>query len=148
MPGLLPLAQLVLAQSPSGSGDAAAGAAGLAIFTMAFGMWALWMCFIVLMMVLVAGLMVVWVWMLVDVIQRPEEAFPPGQEKILWVVLLLVAGVIGGAVYYFMVYRAMGPASSAPLGVPPSSAPPAVPPPAPPSAPLSEGPPAMEAEDT
>ena len=118
------LGLLLLAQSSSGSGDAAAGAAGLAIFTMAFGMWALWMCFIVLMMVFVAGLMVVWVWMLVDVIQRPDTAFPPGQEKILWVVLLLVAGVIGGAVYYFMVYRAIGPASAAAPGVPPAASPP------------------------
>jgi heme/copper-type cytochrome/quinol oxidase subunit 2 len=148
MLGLLLLAQPFLAQSSSGSGDAAAGAAGLAIFTMAFGMWALWMCFIVLMMVFVAGLMVVWVWMLVDVIQRPEGAFPPGQEKILWVVLLLVAGVIGGAVYYFMVYRAMGPASTASAGAVPAPAPPGVPPPAPPSAPPPSDPPAREAEDS
>ena len=46
---------------------------------------------------------VFWVWMLVDMIRRPETAFPTG-SKILWIVLALLVS-ISVVFYFFMVFR-------------------------------------------
>jgi hypothetical protein len=46
---------------------------------------------------------VFWVWMLVDMIRRPETAFPTG-SKILWILLALFVSV-SVVFYFFMVFR-------------------------------------------
>jgi hypothetical protein len=48
-----------------------------------------------------------WLWMLVDAIIRPAEEYPTktANEKILWIVLMIVFQV-SAAVYWFMVWRA------------------------------------------
>ena len=48
-----------------------------------------------------------WIWMLVDAIIRPAEEYPSetANEKILWIVLIVVFQV-SAAVYWFMVWRA------------------------------------------
>lgn len=46
---------------------------------------------------------VFWVWMLVDMIRRPETAFPTG-SKVLWIVLALLVS-ISVVFYFFMVFQ-------------------------------------------
>ncbi len=48
-----------------------------------------------------------WLWMLIDAIVRKPEDYPSGttNEKILWIVLMIVFQV-SAAVYWFMVWRA------------------------------------------
>ena len=50
-----------------------------------------------------------WIWMLVDAIVRKPEDYPSRSmnEKILWIVLMIVFQV-SAAVYFFMVHRAAG----------------------------------------
>jgi hypothetical protein len=47
-----------------------------------------------------------WLWMLVDAIARREEDYPSRSrnEKVLWIVLILLVHV-SAAVYWFLVYR-------------------------------------------
>lgn len=56
--------------------------------------------------IMIAGI-AVWIWMLIDVIQRKDEEFPnkTDNEKLLWLLIVLLAGWIGSIVYYFMVYK-------------------------------------------
>lgn len=100
----------VHAQDSSSDGARAAGGL-LALF--GFSVWSMWMCCVGLVVLLSLLGTVLWVWMLVDLVQRPQGEFPEGQTQVLWIVLLLVTGVIGGALYYFMVYRKLGPARAA-----------------------------------
>lgn len=48
-----------------------------------------------------------WLWMLIDSIVRRNEEYPSGSanEKLLWIVLIVVLPV-AAAPYWFMVYRA------------------------------------------
>jgi hypothetical protein len=49
---------------------------------------------------------VIWIWMLVDLLKRDEKDFGPGDNnKIIWLLVLLLTNWIGAAVYYFMVYN-------------------------------------------
>ena len=101
--GLFMTAAPVLAQTDSGSaGDAAAGIFGI-------GIAGAWMCCWGVMALLFLGLFVLWIWMLIDCIQRTDDRFPNPSEntKILWIVLLIVIGWIAAVAYYFMVYRAV-----------------------------------------
>ncbi len=41
-----------------------------------------------------------WVWMLIDAIQRK---FPNENDKVLWILVILLAGGIGAIIYYFVV---------------------------------------------
>lgn len=59
----------------------------------------------------VAGL-VVWIIALIDVVQRPDAEFPSARqgaynssEKVIWVLVVVLAGVIGAIVYYAVVMR-------------------------------------------
>jgi hypothetical protein len=84
------------------------------------------------------ALLVLWVWMLIDLIQRPETDFAGGMTKTTWLIIMLVSWVVSlfwvaAAVYYFAVYRKLGPASKRAAGAPPAA--PMAPPPAAPMAP-------------
>ena len=57
---------------------------------------------IVLMLIPIAFL-VFWIWMIVDVIKR--ENFEGENDKILWIIVVLLAGIIGAVVYYFIIKR-------------------------------------------
>ncbi len=41
-----------------------------------------------------------WIWMLVDCIRRDFK------DKVLWILILVFANLIGAPIYYFAVYRA------------------------------------------
>lgn len=40
-----------------------------------------------------------WIWMLVDCMQREP---PESMEKLIWALVILLASVIGAAIYYFI----------------------------------------------
>jgi len=48
---------------------------------------------------------VFWLWMLIDCLQRPDKSFPVKgtSEKLVWVVVLLVASILGAVLYYLLV---------------------------------------------
>ncbi|MBN2015484.1 DUF2516 family protein [Candidatus Dojkabacteria bacterium] len=66
---------------------------------------------VVIMMLSMVGL-VFWVFMLVDVIRRDEEKFPEGSkdQKVLWLLIVLLTSWIGALIYYIMVYKKVGAA--------------------------------------
>ncbi len=44
------------------------------------------------------------IYCVVDIVQKPDAAWEgSGQNKVLWIVLVLVLGVIGSAVYWFAI---------------------------------------------
>jgi hypothetical protein len=70
-----------------------------------------------------------WIWAVVDVIQRPPEQFPRWtkagtSDKTGWIVALIVGWVIGlgwlvGITYLIVVRRRMGPIARGEAGPPP-----------------------------
>lgn len=42
---------------------------------------------------------VFWIWMIIDVATKESEN---GNDKIVWILVVILAGVIGAAVYYFV----------------------------------------------
>jgi hypothetical protein len=97
------------AQASSSTGDAAAGAA-------VGGIFALWSVFFLVFyalfwLVFILGF-VLWILAIVDVISRRDGEFPNGlqghpgaNDKVLWVLVVLLAGIIGAVVYYFAVMK-------------------------------------------
>jgi hypothetical protein len=51
-------------------------------------------------MAVIIGSLVFWVLMLVDVIKRK---FPKDDDRILWILIIALAGIIGAIIYYFVV---------------------------------------------
>lgn len=87
------------AQSSNG-GDAAGAVIGL----VGFACWALFM-------VVLIGLLVLWVWMLIDLIKRPDTDFTGGMSKVVWIVLMIFFSYIAAIIYYFTVYKKLGKAA-------------------------------------
>ena len=58
--------------------------------------------FFVFMMLLGLGGLVFWIIALVDCIRRPEDVYRvAGSEKVTWVLIVALAGWIGGLIYWF-----------------------------------------------
>ena len=72
------------------------------VFTPFIVLWGLWMLFIFVfwlaMMVFLVGGAILWIFMLIDVIKRE---FKGKDEKLVWVLILVLTGVIGAFIYYF-----------------------------------------------
>jgi len=64
-----------------------------------------------------------WIWMLIDAARRE---FDDPNTKVLWIILLVLLGVVGAIVYYFVIKR-KGPAVT-PTPAPVPEMPPAAPP--------------------
>ena len=56
------------------------------------------------------AVMIGWILMLVDAIQRDEKKYPSENEKVIWILVLVLAGWIGALLYYFMIYKKLGKA--------------------------------------
>ncbi|MBI2578120.1 MAG: PLDc N-terminal domain-containing protein [Candidatus Aenigmarchaeota archaeon] len=56
-------------------------------------------------MILIVLAVVFWLWMLVDCLTRKDRNFPNkgGNERLIWVLVLLFLNVIGAILYYFLV---------------------------------------------
>jgi prolipoprotein diacylglyceryltransferase len=76
------------------SGAAAAGGAVACIFTLIFGLIGL-------------AAFAFWLWMLIDVVKRCPSA---ENKKLIWVLVVILAGIIGAVIYYF-VQRPKNPAA-------------------------------------
>jgi asparagine N-glycosylation enzyme membrane subunit Stt3 len=55
---------------------------------------------------------ILWIIMLIDLIKRDDKEFPSSSkdQKMLWLLIVLLTGWIGGVIYYFMVYKKVGAA--------------------------------------
>lgn len=91
---------------PSASSDSLTALAALlpcGVMTVAWGI----IC--ISWIISIAGI-VLWILMLVDVIQRKEEDFPnkSNNEKVIWLVIVILTSWVGAVVYYFSVYKKTG----------------------------------------
>ena len=60
--------------------------------------------FFVFIMVFVVAILAFWIWMLVDCVQR--EFSPQEQNsKIVWILVIVLAGWIGALIYFFVVKK-------------------------------------------
>ena len=79
------------------------GLAGLiALFFGAF-----YICFICVFYLLIFVVFILWIIMLIDVIKRDDLDFPNGNKdsKVMWLLIILLTGWIGGLIYYFLIYK-------------------------------------------
>ncbi|HID28021.1 MAG TPA: hypothetical protein EYP22_09465 [Methanosarcinales archaeon] len=55
--------------------------------------------------ILAAGLFILWLWMLIDCLKRPDNWFAIGgnNAKLIWVLVIIFTGFIGALLYYFLV---------------------------------------------
>jgi uncharacterized BrkB/YihY/UPF0761 family membrane protein len=87
----------------SDTGIAEASVAGI---TGLFGM--LFCCLYFMILALGLVLFILWIWMLIDVIQRNDKDFGPTSTKdtkLIWLLVILLTQGVGAAAYYFMIYR-------------------------------------------
>ncbi|MCM8787919.1 MAG: PLD nuclease N-terminal domain-containing protein [Candidatus Omnitrophica bacterium] len=51
----------------------------------------------------------IWIIALVDCVKRSNEEFPSAGEntKVLWILIIVLAGGIGAIIYYFLVMKKM-----------------------------------------
>lgn len=88
------------------SGADAVAALGVAGFTSVFS---LVICVIsVVSAVIGIALFVLWVWMLIDAIQRNDNEFGDTfgeNSKLVWIILMLLFNGVISLVYYFLVYK-------------------------------------------
>lgn len=46
-----------------------------------------------------------WIWMLLDVVQRDENTFKSKDERLLWVLIVVLGNWVGVLLYYILEYR-------------------------------------------
>ena len=95
------------------------------------GFAGIFVLFIIVWLVIGVASVGVWIWGLVDCVQRPEWAYTAsGSNKTLWIVLIAVLGAIPSIIYLTVVRpkvrlaEASGPPPGYPYGAPPYGAPP------------------------
>jgi len=88
--------------SAGDAGDVAAGGVVALVMGAVFGFWFLWMLFIGLMMLINLLGIALWIWMIIDVAKRD---FEKENDKMLWILVVVLAGWIGALIYYFTIKR-------------------------------------------
>lgn len=63
----------------------------------------------VIQFVIVGAVLCFWIWMLVDCLQN--QSFQ-GNDKLIWIVVLVFLNVLGAALYYFLVKSKTGSISN------------------------------------
>jgi prolipoprotein diacylglyceryltransferase len=58
--------------------------------------------FFALIFLSVVGSFVFWIWMLVDCVRRN---YKKNDEKLIWVLIIVFAQIIGAIIYYFVIKR-------------------------------------------
>jgi len=65
----------------------------------------------ILLLVLVAA--AIWVWSLVDALRIPDLRWAAaGENKVLWVILIVVLGLLGSLLYFLMPRKKLGSPTS------------------------------------
>lgn len=102
---LLITALFVLTLLSCTSEDAATAALG----TATAGIAGVWICFVVVAWLAGLFFFVMWIIALVDCIKRENEEFPSAGDntKVLWILIIVLAGGIGAIIYYFLVMKKM-----------------------------------------
>ena len=83
--------------------DSNSAAAGFAVIFMI-----IWLIFIFGMFAVMIFFAVIWIIMLIDVIKR--QKWNDDNEKIMWILIVVLLGGIGAIIYYFAIRRQRGPA--------------------------------------
>ncbi len=83
----------LLAQSAAGNGTAALGIFG--------AFWGAIMLFYCVFFLVAIVFFVIWIWLLIDCLKR--ENYDSPNEKLLWALIIIFAGILGAAIYYFVV---------------------------------------------
>jgi hypothetical protein len=73
------------------------------------------------------GAFAVWIWALVDAVKVPDDSMYKAGNKLVWILVIVLAGVVGAIVYLIVGRPDAGARPTAPVG-------PAQPPPPPPGA--------------
>jgi hypothetical protein len=81
---------------------------------------------VILFLVLGIGSLVLWIWALVDAVKVPHDAMYKTGNKLIWILVIVLAGVIG-AIIYLIVGRP-APGAQPPATAFGGSAPPPPPP--------------------
>lgn len=84
------------------------------------GFGVLWMLFVGLMVIIGILGMILWIFMLVDVAKRESLT---SNERLLWVLVIVLASYLGAIIYYFMVRRPAKKAERAAMAPPAPVAP-------------------------
>ncbi len=77
--------------------------------------WGIMMLFYCLFFIAAIIFFVIWLWMLIDCLKR--ENFEGPNDKLLWALVIIFAGILGAAIYYFVVKTKMD--ATAKQGAPP-----------------------------
>lgn len=89
-----------------------AGIAAL-FLTLTMGVFAIFttlisLLFPILLILLSFATTAFWIWMLIDLLQRDDNDYPDKKmkdQKVMWLLIILLTGFVGAGIYYFMVYR-------------------------------------------
>ena len=100
MKQIIPLLYLLSIPAVSAAGSGNDAAVGLAIVGGIFG-------FIMILMVLAVLTSVFWIWMIIDCAMRKN--FKSDTDKVVWILVLVFAGIIGAVIYYFVIKRNLDP---------------------------------------
>lgn len=64
--------------------------------------------FLILFIVILAvALFVLWLWMLIDCLKRPDDKFAYGgnNARLIWILVIIFTGLIGALIYYFLIKK-------------------------------------------
>ncbi len=89
-------------------GSDASSAAGAGIVVLGFFFVIIWIIFVVAIFALALFMLLVWIFMLIDVVKRAD--WKDDNEKIMWLLIVILLGGIGAIIYYFAVRHPRGPA--------------------------------------
>lgn len=93
----------------AGSGSLVGGVGGFTLLLTILPMVIMGLFYLIAMLAS-SALIVIWILMLIDVIQRDEKDFgsESKDQKIIWLLVILLTSYIGSVIYFFMVYRKFG----------------------------------------